>query len=172
MTEKTRVFERTNGPSQLHCNGPSFYTVYPVSVRVRRGYACGGSKANIRADSGFARPRPREKSHARTRHPPRAVTCARARARGHRFMPISAPAGSGARGYAGFFCPLPSLVISVRIVASHALTREKNLMPAPAPTTRHGQQPMPMPPIHGQGSPASMTMCPPVGQQGWRLWGV
>ena len=35
----------------------------------------------IRADSGFARPRPRTKSHARTRtrHPPRAQTSARAR---------------------------------------------------------------------------------------------
>ena len=66
---------------------------------------------NIRADSGFARPRPREKSHARThaRHSPRAATCVRARARGHRFMPISAPAGFDIRGYAGILCPLPSL---------------------------------------------------------------
>jgi len=36
-------------------------------------------------------------------------TSARTRARGHRFAPISSPTGSGARGYADFFCTLPSL---------------------------------------------------------------
>jgi hypothetical protein len=41
---------------------------------------------------------------------------ARARARGHRFTPVSAPVGSGIRGYAGFFCSLPSLAASSRCV--------------------------------------------------------
>jgi hypothetical protein len=33
----------------------------------------------------------------------------RTRARGHILTPVSAPAGSGARGYADFMCPLPSV---------------------------------------------------------------
>jgi hypothetical protein len=40
-----------------------------------------------------------------------AQLCTRTRARGHKFTPVSAPTGSGARGYTGFFCPLPSLAI-------------------------------------------------------------
>jgi hypothetical protein len=66
---------------------------------------------NIRADSGLAHPRPRAKSHARTRtrHLPRAATCARARhprarlARGHARVPAAGqqqwwPAGGKRRG--------------------------------------------------------------------------
>jgi len=50
---------------------------------------------NIRVDSGFTRPRPREKSYARTaaHHPQRAATCGHTRyqwarlARGHARVP-------------------------------------------------------------------------------------
>ena len=48
----------------------------------------------------------------------------------------------------------------MRIVAWHTRAREQNLMPAPAPVTCHGQRPVPVPVIRGQGSPAGMPVCP------------
>jgi hypothetical protein len=62
--------------------------------------------------------------------------------------------------------------ISARILASHIRAREQILVLAPVPTTRHGQQPMPVPAIRGQGSPAGMPVCPPAGQQGRRSAGT
>jgi len=52
------------------------------------------------------------------------------------------------------------------IRAAHARTREKNLVPAPAPATRDGQQLVPMPANRGQSSLADMPMCPPASQRG------
>jgi len=43
----------------------------------------------------------------------------------------------------------------------HARTRNQNLVPAPAPVTRHGQELVPVPAIRGQGSPAGMSAYPP-----------
>ena len=62
--------------------------------------------------------------------------------------------------------------ISARMVALHARAREQNLVSAPAPTTRHGQQPVPVPPIRGQGWPVGMPVCPPAGQRGRRPSGA
>jgi hypothetical protein len=45
-------------------------------------------------------------------------------------------------------------------MALHAHTRDQNLVPAPTPTTRHGQEPVPVPAIRGQGSPAGMPAYP------------
>jgi hypothetical protein len=55
-------------------------------------------------------------------------------------------------------------------VASHVRAREQNVMPALA--TRHGWQPVPVPAIRWQGSPAGMLVCPPAGQQGRRTAGA
>ena len=83
----------------------SFYTYFQKRQILGCYKPLNMATGNIRMDSGFARPRPREKSHARTRacHPPWATTYARARAHGHRLMPVSAPIGLGAHGYTGFF---------------------------------------------------------------------